>query len=274
MKRDGELTSTLQRLDEESASRASLEKANRELKSQIQDLQEDLENERAQKARVEKTKRELGQELEGLRDELSETTNLTEVQQAQQRKREVELDQLKKTLDQEVTSREVAIAEMKHQHQKALSDLSDQLDSTRRSLDNAKKLKGQSDEDKSQLSVDLEKERHRVTEMGRKQKTLEGQVHDLTAKCSTAERDLAELRASNEKVKMELDKASSASVDFESQCAHLSREKHSLENQINDLQVRTKRGEFYSEKISRFSPYKHLDAFTKREESSIVKISQ
>eukprot|EP00118_Oscarella_pearsei_P003363 m.14044 g.14044 ORF g.14044 m.14044 type:complete len:1988 (+) comp25432_c0_seq1:98-6061(+) len=235
-KRDTELTSALQRLDEESATRTSLDKASRELKSQVQELQEDLENERSQKARIEKTKRELSQELEGLRDELSETTNLTEVQRTHQQKREAELDNLKKTLDQEVTSHEVSVAELKHQHQRAMDDLSEQLDSTRRSLDNNKKLKGQLDQDKSQLVIDLENERHRVGELSRKQKGLEGQVHDLVSKCDGSERELSALKASNFKLKAELEKASSASVDFESQCAHLSREKHSLENHINELQ--------------------------------------
>ncbi|XP_062507434.1 myosin-11-like isoform X2 [Corticium candelabrum] len=235
-KRDTEVTATLQRLDEESAARVSLDKERRELQSQIQELQEDLESERNQRTRAERSKRELGQELESLRDELSETTNLTEVQKAQQGKREAELDAVKKTLEEEMVSHEQAMADIRHKHQQAVDELTEQLDSSKKSADAFKKAKSKLESDKASLVQQMDNISQSKAEADRRKKTLESQLQDLTTKWDGNERDLVELRSANNKLKSELEKASSSAVDFEAQSSSLSREKHILETQLAEIQ--------------------------------------
>lgn len=76
-KREEELTQTLMRIDEESASKAAAQKAQREIESQLAELQEDLEAEKAARAKAEKIRRDLGEELEALKNELLDSLDTT-----------------------------------------------------------------------------------------------------------------------------------------------------------------------------------------------------
>lgn len=142
------------------------------------------------------------QELESLRDELSETTNLTEVQKAQQGKRESEFDALKKTLEEEMASHEVAMADIRHKHQHAVDELTDQLDSAKKSVDGLKRTKGKLESDKASLAQQLDHVGQSKADVDRRKKTLENQMQDVTGKLEGSERELVELRSANSKLKV------------------------------------------------------------------------
>lgn len=69
------------RVDEEGASKASAQKALRELESQLTELQEDLEAEKAARSKAERQKRDLNEELEALKNELLDSLDTTAAQQ-------------------------------------------------------------------------------------------------------------------------------------------------------------------------------------------------
>ena len=76
-KREEELTNTLLRIDEESAAKANAQKLQRELESQLIEIQEYLEAEKAARAKAEKQKRDLNEELEALKNELLDSLDTT-----------------------------------------------------------------------------------------------------------------------------------------------------------------------------------------------------
>lgn len=76
-KREEELTQTLLRIDEESATKATAQKAQRELESQLAEIQEDLEAEKAARAKAEKVRCDLSEELEALKNELLDSLDTT-----------------------------------------------------------------------------------------------------------------------------------------------------------------------------------------------------
>lgn len=69
------------RVDEEGAFKAQAQKAQRELESQVSELQEDLEAEKAARSKAEKQKRDLNEELEALKNELLDSLDTTAAQQ-------------------------------------------------------------------------------------------------------------------------------------------------------------------------------------------------
>lgn len=80
-KREEELAQAMVRVDEEGASKASAQKALRELESQLTELQEDLEAEKAARSKAERQKRDLNEELEALKNELLDSLDTTAAQQ-------------------------------------------------------------------------------------------------------------------------------------------------------------------------------------------------
>lgn len=77
LKREEELTATLLRIDEESAAKANAQKIQRELESQLIEIQEDLEAEKVARSKAEKQKRDLNEELEALKNELLDSLDTT-----------------------------------------------------------------------------------------------------------------------------------------------------------------------------------------------------
>lgn len=65
-----------------------MQKALRELESQVTELQEDLEAERTARAKAEKLKRDLNEELEALKNELLDSLDVTAAMQEIRSKRE------------------------------------------------------------------------------------------------------------------------------------------------------------------------------------------
>lgn len=68
--------------------KAAMQKALRELESQVTELQEDLEAERTARAKAEKLKRDLNEELEALKNELLDSLDVTAAMQEIRSKRE------------------------------------------------------------------------------------------------------------------------------------------------------------------------------------------
>ena len=68
--------------------KAGIQKALRELESQVAELQEDLDAEKNARAKAEKQKRELNEELEALKNELLDSLDTTAAQQELRTKRE------------------------------------------------------------------------------------------------------------------------------------------------------------------------------------------
>lgn len=120
------------RAEEEGAARAKLEKENRELHAQLQEVQDDFESEKEARHKVEKQRRQLNEELENLRDSLEESESSTAAQQEIRAQRENEVAQLKKTLDEETSAHEAAVASMRSKHTKAIEDLNEQLEALRK----------------------------------------------------------------------------------------------------------------------------------------------
>jgi myosin protein heavy chain len=77
IKKEEELTQTLLKIDEESAAKASAQKAQRELEAQLAEIQEDLEAEKVARSKAEKQKRDLNEELEALKNELLDSLDTT-----------------------------------------------------------------------------------------------------------------------------------------------------------------------------------------------------
>ncbi len=117
------------RADEEATARAKLEKDNRELGSQLQEVQDDLESEKEARVKVEKQRRLLNDELEHLQDTLEESESSTVAQQEIRAQRENELAQFKRTLEEEMSGHEGAVASMRNKHSKVIEDLNEQLES-------------------------------------------------------------------------------------------------------------------------------------------------
>lgn len=120
------------RAEEEASARAKLEKENRELQSQLQEIQDDLESEKEARAKVEKQKRMLNDELENLRDVVEETESQTVAQKEIRSQRENELAQFKKTLEEETAGHEAAVTALRSKHAKAMDDLNEQLEAARK----------------------------------------------------------------------------------------------------------------------------------------------
>lgn len=76
-KREEELSQALMRIDEEAAMKAQSQKQQRELESQLAELQEDLEAEKIARSKAEKLKRDLNEELEALKNELLDSLDTT-----------------------------------------------------------------------------------------------------------------------------------------------------------------------------------------------------
>ena len=127
---------------------------------------------------------------------------MTEVQKAQQGKREAELDAVKKTLEEEMVSHEQAMADIRHKHQQAVDELTEQLDSSKKSADAFKKAKSKLESDKASLVQQMDNISQSKAEADRRKKTLESQLQDLTTKWDGNERDLVELRSANNKLKV------------------------------------------------------------------------
>ena len=120
------------RAEEEGAARNKLEKENRDLHSQLQEIQDDLESEKEARVKVEKQRRQLNDELEHLKETLEDAEGATAAQQEIRAQRENELAQFKKTLEEETSGHESAISSMRQKHSKAIEDLSEQLEAARK----------------------------------------------------------------------------------------------------------------------------------------------
>lgn len=82
--------------------------------------------------KVEKQRRQLNDELEQLRDSLEEAESSGTALQDIRTQRENEVALLKKTLDEEMSSHEAAISSMRIKHTKAIEDLNDQLEASKK----------------------------------------------------------------------------------------------------------------------------------------------
>lgn len=120
------------RAEEEAAARSKLEKDNRELQAQLQEMQDDLDAEKDTRLKVEKQRRQLNDELENLRDTLDDADAHTQAQKDIQGQRENEVAQLKRALDEETGAHEAAVASMRSKHTKAMEDLNEQLEGLRK----------------------------------------------------------------------------------------------------------------------------------------------
>lgn len=143
--------------------KAAIQKALRELESQLAELQEDLDAEKNARAKAEKAKRELNEELEALKNELLDSLDTTAAQQELRTKREQvlyfkrmvlllhlnwlrlrwcmfyyyyfifkELATLKKTLEEETQIHEVTLTEMRHKHTQEVAAINEQLESLKK----------------------------------------------------------------------------------------------------------------------------------------------
>ena len=81
---------------------------------------------------MEKQKRQLNDELENLRDSLEESETTGAAQQEIRAQRENELAHLKRTLEEETAAHEATITSMRQKHTKAIEDLNNQLESSRK----------------------------------------------------------------------------------------------------------------------------------------------
>ena len=120
------------RAEEEAAARAKLEKENRDLHSQLQEMQDDLESEKEVRMKVDKQRRVLNDELESLRDMLEESESSTAAQQEIRTQRENELALLKRTLEEETAGHEAAITSLRQKHAKSIDDLNEQLEAAKK----------------------------------------------------------------------------------------------------------------------------------------------
>uniref|UniRef100_A0AAY4AAL5 Myosin, heavy chain 14, non-muscle n=1 Tax=Denticeps clupeoides TaxID=299321 RepID=A0AAY4AAL5_9TELE len=228
------------RLEEEGARRAEAQRALREATAQVAELKEEVENERGMRERAEKQRRDLGEELEALRTELEDTLDTTAAQQELRSRREAELTELQRCLEEETRRHEAQLSELRLRQCSAIDSLQEQLDNSKRVSNRARqsleKAKVVLEEERVNLTRELKTLQAVKMESERGRKRAEGQIQEVTARLTQAEKEREEREERVQKLQTEIENLSSSLSSFDSKSLRLGKEVSSLESQLHDTQ--------------------------------------
>ncbi|XDV39895.1 hypothetical protein PO909_009071 [Leuciscus waleckii] len=234
--REKEITTLQTRLEEEGARRTEAQRALREAMSQVSEFKEEVDNERGMRERAEKQRRDLGEELEALRTELEDTLDTTAAQQELRSRREAELGELQRCLEDETRRHEAQLSELRIKHTAAIDSLQEQLDNAKRSRQSLEKAKAVLEEERMNLSAELNTLQGGKMESERGKKRAEGQLQEVNARLLQADREREEREERLSKLQSELESLSSSLSSSDSKSHRLSKEVSSLESQLHDVQ--------------------------------------
>merc|ERR1712061_191929 len=209
------------KLEEEQGHVAKTQKAIKEIRGRVEELEEELEAERQARAKAERQRSDLAKELESLGERLNEAGGATHAQVELNKKREAEVGKLRKDLEEANIQQETTLISLKKKHQDAVAEMSEQIDQL-------SKMKAKIEKDKTHLMHEIQDVRAATNEIGRSKASAEksnkgllGSLNDANKKVEEATLTLGDFENNKRKIAAEN--------------ADLLRQLQELENQANIL---------------------------------------
>merc|ERR1711881_53353 len=240
-----ELNQTIQRKEKEIASmNAKIEdeqtlsnkysKQIKELRTRLEELDEELCIERQNRAKAEKNRATLSRDIEDLAEKLEDAGNNTATQIELNKKRENELAKLKAELEESNIAHEGTLAALRQKHNNNMSEMGEQIDSLN-------KMKGKSEKDKANMERDLQEARAGLDEAMRDRanherngKLTQGLIVEANQKLDEMARALNEADSSRKKLQVENQDLTRQIEETENAIAALGKAKISLNPQLDD----------------------------------------
>ncbi|XP_069168163.1 myosin heavy chain, muscle-like [Procambarus clarkii] len=233
-RKDKELSSLANKLEEEQGCVVKIQRQIKELQSRIEELEEEVEHERQARAKAEKSKTNLGRELEELGERLDEAGGATAAQIELNKKREAELVKLRRDLEESNIQHESALVILRKKHNDALAEMSEQVD-------HLNKMKARMEKDKDSLKRDADDAKAAMDGLARDKavaektnKQIQHQMIELQARLDEANRTLNDFDAAKKKLAVENADLLRQVEESESHIGQLTKIKLSLTNQLED----------------------------------------
>merc|ERR1711881_573708 len=240
-----ELNQTIQRKEKEIASmNAKIEdeqtlankysKQIKELRTRLEELDEELCIERQNRARAEKNRATLSRDIEDLAEKLEDAGNNTATQIELNKKRESELAKLKAELEESNIAHEGTLAALRQKHNNNMSEMGEQIDSLN-------KMKAKAEKDKANMERDLQEARAGLDEAMRDRanherngKLTQALIVEANQKLDEMARALNEADSSRKKLQVENQDLCRQIDETENAIASLGKNKISLTTQLED----------------------------------------
>merc|ERR1712051_888715 len=116
------------KLEDEQSIVAKVQKAIKENRARVEELEEELEAERQARAKAERQRSDLARELENMGERLGEASGATSAQIELNKKREAEVTKLRRDLEEAHIQQEATLVSLKKKHQDAIAEMTEQIE--------------------------------------------------------------------------------------------------------------------------------------------------
>ncbi|KAG9343689.1 hypothetical protein JZ751_013067 [Albula glossodonta] len=260
------------KIEDEQALGAQLQKKIKELQARIEELEEEIEAERAARARVEKQRADLSRELEEISERLEEAGGATAAQIEMNKKREAEFQKLRRDLEESTLQHEATAAALRKKQADSVAELGEQID-------NLQRVKQKLEKEKSELRLEVddlsgnmealakakaknalahalqsarhdcdllreqyEEEQEAKAELQRGMSKANSEVAQWRTKYETdAIQRTEELEEAKKKLAQRLQDAEEAAEAINSKCSSLEKTKQRLQGEVDDLMMDVER---------------------------------
>merc|ERR1719283_764730 len=238
----GELTNAVSRkekegmalsakIDDESTLGAKYAKQAKEIQARLEELDEELAVERNNRSKAEKSRTMLKKDIEDIASRLEEAGSNTACQVDLNKKREAELARLKAELEELNIAQEGTLAALRMKHNNTMSDLGEQIDSS----------KVKSEKDKAGLELDLRDARLDLedavkgkAELDKSGKLLQGSIVDSNTRLDEMARALNEAESTKKRLQVENQDLNRQIEELEAAIANMNKGKISVTTQLED----------------------------------------
>ena len=214
-RKEKDISGFTNKLDDEQANVAKLQKGIKETQGRVEELEEELEAERQARAKAERQRSDLAKQLESTGERLTEAGGATLAQVELNKKREAEVGKLRKDLEEAKILQDATLNSLKKKHQDAVAEMSEQIDQLT-------KMKAKIDKDKMAINHEVNDVRAATEEISRSKASAEKSNKNL----------ITQLNEVNKKV----EEANLTLGDFENSKRKLAAENADLLRQLQELE--------------------------------------
>ncbi|CAI4226603.1 unnamed protein product [Auanema sp. JU1783] len=205
LKKESELAASVLKSDEEAAQIQQMERDLRDLRAQMDDLQEDIKQEQAARVKAEKARRNMSEELEAYKLELEESLDKSVLHQEMRNKREEEFVQLQKQLEESMKDSTERVETVRSKYQKQVDELTENIDLLKRQKLLAEKSHGQVEGELQSLQAEVETLLLAKQEADRRRKNAESQLSDQQLRFKNLQEEADDITSKLAKANIEIE---------------------------------------------------------------------
>merc|ERR1711970_931093 len=236
-RKDKEGSALAAKIDDEATLGSKYAKQAKELRSRLEELDEELAVERGNRSKAEKSRCMLKKDIEDISSRLEQAGSNTATQIELNKKREAELARLKAELEELNISHEGTLAALRMKHNNTMSDLGEQIDNLNGNKVKAEKDKAGLERDLVDARGGLEDAVKGKADLDKQGKLLQGQIGDSNQKLDEMARALNENESTKKRLQVENQDLNRQIEELEAAIANGNKSKISLTTQFEDCKA-------------------------------------